>query len=1216
TNGFAYFGTGTSPGIVVKVQLSDFTRAGALTLETGENSLNSATIDTTNGFAYFGTGTSPGIVVKVQLSDFTRAGALTLETGENVVRSATIDTTNGFAYFGLETDPGIVVKVQLSDFTRVGALTFESGESYANSATIDTTNGFAYFGTITIPGIVVKVQLSDFTRVGALTSETGENNLYSALIDTTNGFAYFSTETYPGKVVKVQLSDTNPTPRLGTAGSQTLTVNGNLTLGDGIATVTVDGDNFDPVIDIGGNLVIQASATLISSDTSAFNVGGSWTNSGIFTPQSGTVTLNGTNQAVLGSTTFYNLRKTDPDNDSTDLTLTFDNTATQTITNLLTLTGIDTNDRVNLVSDSPGTQWSLTANGTFSIDWAEVTDSDASGGSQVTQTNTEDGGNNLNWLLGIDVSGTVYTDEGSTNIGTGKTVALSVNGGTTADTDLFTGETDSNGDYTITVTTIPSAGDTIAVFLDDETQNGTTVTVSDGEALSNLDIYQDHVITRHDNSGSLTNTLLNTADNADTDIDYSVTDSNLTVGATNEVELYIPASHTFLPGGTVTTGDSDTQSDLKIVGTLNMAGNDLTIAGNYTNSGTYTSGANTTIFNGAGNQTLITGGTGDTQDFNNITVNKASGSLTTSTNAVDIDGTLTVSSGTLTIDKNTTVTGNITNAGTITENDGYIIKVAVSTALDKAFYSEGVDTTLDVTVIDQDENLDGTSPDTTTVTITYNADSETVTLTETGNATGVFTGSLSIERGDTPTSDDSILEISANGTITASYTDSEDSTDNNTSDTAPYSTRGVGSGGGSGGGIFPSTPQATSTPLPQVTPTQTPTSTSTPTVTPTPTSSTPDSNPPLPLIPETIETAKDILETVGETIEDVVFKDFPSDLLNLTKNFSELRDTLTEIGITTYEDIKRLAKADIHLPSFEDISTIPTDIVFARSGDKLINYNTRLRITEKGEVTQLIYTISGQTLNLAIKPQGEVDKVTGRIVIKDISQSKQQETVFLPGSTITANILLSNNSFTQKKDINIKYMLQEFKYTDPDKDGIYTAVVIVPLVAGDFEVITTFDYKDGTKEELALFTLVVDPEGYIYTKSGDNEVRLPNAKIAIYYRQVDTQNYVIWPGEDYQQINPQFTDNTGEYSFLVPEGEYYLKVEIDGYKEYVSEPFIVYQGQGIHENIEMKKTGIGLSVEVAMLGVLILLVLYFHLVKRKKVKFRSEYSSRKGREMR
>src|SRR3989449_11640570 len=77
-----------------------FDPVASLTLKPGETSLHSAVVDTANGFAYFGTSTSPGIVVKIRLSDFTRVGALTLNTGEDYLLSAVIDTASGFAYFG------------------------------------------------------------------------------------------------------------------------------------------------------------------------------------------------------------------------------------------------------------------------------------------------------------------------------------------------------------------------------------------------------------------------------------------------------------------------------------------------------------------------------------------------------------------------------------------------------------------------------------------------------------------------------------------------------------------------------------------------------------------------------------------------------------------------------------------------------------------------------------------------------------------------------------------------------------------------------------------------------------------------------------------------------------------------------------------------------------------------------------------------------------
>ncbi|MFC1506506.1 hypothetical protein ACFLQ6_05475, partial [Thermoproteota archaeon] len=57
-----------------------------------------------------------------EVNAFSHAGSLTLNTGENDLWSAVIDSANGYAYFGTDTGPGIVVKVNLTDFTRVGSL--------------------------------------------------------------------------------------------------------------------------------------------------------------------------------------------------------------------------------------------------------------------------------------------------------------------------------------------------------------------------------------------------------------------------------------------------------------------------------------------------------------------------------------------------------------------------------------------------------------------------------------------------------------------------------------------------------------------------------------------------------------------------------------------------------------------------------------------------------------------------------------------------------------------------------------------------------------------------------------------------------------------------------------------------------------------------------------------------------------------------------------
>jgi len=101
---------------------------------------------------------------------------------------------------------------------------------------------------------------------------------------------------------------------LGTATSQTLTVGGNLTLGNGTNTgVTIDANTNDPTLNVAGNLVINADTTFQASNSGTFTIGGNYTNSGTFADNSGTVTFNAEDVGktlsgtLSGTSDFYKL---------------------------------------------------------------------------------------------------------------------------------------------------------------------------------------------------------------------------------------------------------------------------------------------------------------------------------------------------------------------------------------------------------------------------------------------------------------------------------------------------------------------------------------------------------------------------------------------------------------------------------------------------------------------------------------------------------------------------------------------------------------------------------------------------------------------------------------------------------------------------------------------------------------------------------------------
>ena len=209
---YAYFGTETAPGRVVKIRLSDFARVGALPLDTGEDEPVSAVIAPDGQYAYFATDTWPGRVVKIRLSDFTRVNGLTLTYDEAYLQSGVIDRSGQYAYFQGQGASPFVVKIRLSDLTMAGKVTLTLSGGYSidsqDAAVVDPGGQFAYFGGGTSPSgsYIVKIRLSDFT-VATANTYSDVVDFQTGAIDSSGQYAYFATNSNPGKISKIRLSD-------------------------------------------------------------------------------------------------------------------------------------------------------------------------------------------------------------------------------------------------------------------------------------------------------------------------------------------------------------------------------------------------------------------------------------------------------------------------------------------------------------------------------------------------------------------------------------------------------------------------------------------------------------------------------------------------------------------------------------------------------------------------------------------------------------------------------------------------------------------------------------------------------------------------------------------------------------------------------------------------------------------------------------------------
>ena len=361
----------------------------------------------------------------------------------------------------------------------------------------------------------------------------------------------------------------------------------------------------------------------------------------------------------------------------------------------------------------------------------------------------------------------------------------------------------------------------------------------------------------------------------------------------------------------------------------------------------------------------------------------------------------------------------------------------------------------------------------------------------------------------------------------------------------------------------------------------------------------------------------------SEPIREFVLAPLPKGIRNLAQKFPELEKTLPGLTERVGLPTTKVEPGKFALPQGVPVAKLspaikqqlPTEIVFAKTGGELIDFDIALSVNDKGEPQQKIQTISGKPLQLVVKPDKPVKSVKGYVVFKskaspvrnsDGSQRKisngasQPTSLELPRDSLLASVIFAIPVFAKTQDqpvrVEEKLVLLEFEYTDPDGDGIYTAEIQAPLIEGEYEIITVMDFEDPElgKKEIRL-TTVVDPEGYLYERDGDKEPRIPGAIISLYWLNPETKQYEMWPAKEYQQENPQTTDVRGTYSFLVPEGYYYLKAETPGYLVYDGKPFQVKESSGIHINIELKTKYWWLKIvdwKTILLTVVIILLLY------------------------
>jgi len=282
----------------------------------------------------------------------------------------------------------------------------------------------------------------------------------------------------------------------------------------------------------------------------------------------------------------------------------------------------------------------------------------------------------------------------------------------------------------------------------------------------------------------------------------------------------------------------------------------------------------------------------------------------------------------------------------------------------------------------------------------------------------------------------------------------------------------------------------------------------------------------------------------------------PAALANVVIKIPLFGEILNRLGIKNFEQVLALNNYEIMVPGLKEAigvsdseknvyqfsnnekSKIPSDMVFIMAGNG--NINMRPKLTFLGdEMSEEVNIFSGNTVQLIVRPEILAKKVNGYIAV--------------PSS-----------------QTNSKLVVLKFDYVD-DGSGVYVADVKVPSTEGKYQISTLINYNEEGLDNKEIKTIILtDPAGYVYEEFEGKELRINNAVASLYVSGNDGQ-YKLWQADKYGQKNPQLTDKTGNYAFLVPKGEYYLTVEAQGYDSYRSNVFTVTDGEEVHFNIKLDR---------------------------------------------
>lgn len=247
-------------------------------------------------------------------------------------------------------------------------------------------------------------------------------------------------------------------------------------------------------------------------------------------------------------------------------------------------------------------------------------------------------------------------------------------------------------------------------------------------------------------------------------------------------------------------------------------------------------------------------------------------------------------------------------------------------------------------------------------------------------------------------------------------------------------------------------------------------------------------------------------------------------------------------------------------------TTSESDDTDDADGTNTITEDTAAQTENQVEISQSLNQTLAESIKLSIREKSNL-----------ITLTNSSQYHILKGQTMI--ISLSASSLPKPaKTIIARY--NRSSYLLKQENDTYTAIISAGQDSGDFDLIIDIVFDDDTMSTITVQT-TIDPLGYVFykkksfwdttlKKNGYEEVRIKDAKITLYVFSDENKQWEVWKDKINNQANSQYTNQSGEYSFFVEPGKYYILIEKDGFKSVKTDEFKVEQDVVIR-NVEISK---------------------------------------------